>query len=273
MSVINGAKMLSTSFLFAKSYDKHNCCKSRTWLAYPVIRHVFDSRPASRSSSNSAIGKLMKYTSSGLPRKAFLTSLSKAFPANQNALLFRRPLYWSSPTKDLTVSVNRWFSPSDRPYRLHRSKILVGVSYNDDGNRDVYEPVPGTSSLSARRGVIASISYEIRSTVPPPASQTTKASPTLRLKPNECMVYRAAASGSLIKVTGERPAILAASRVAFFAASDQMAGTASIVKRIQHRGSLGCSYQTERIASCRWPCSLWGPPWKSASRRADRLLQ
>lgn len=73
-----------------------------------------------------------------------------------------------------------------------------------------YEPLPGISSFSFNLGKTSSTSYETRSTVPPPASQMTNASFFEKEKVSDFAVYNAAASGSLIKVTGAIPAISAA---------------------------------------------------------------
>lgn len=71
--------------------------------------------------------------------------------------------------------------------------------------------------------------YVIKSTVPPPASHTTKLSLSFKIFGWIAVsVYTAAASGSEIQEMEDIPALRAHSKVAFFARSDQTAGTVRI---------------------------------------------
>lgn len=174
---------------------------------YPVIFQVSDSRPRPGLSLRVAMGNGTMCCSSGSPRYSFLMCCSNVFSAYNMPVEFRILWNWSYPMRSWTSSANLLFSPSD-PH---------------------IPPFPGTSSLSWVRGSSSVTWYVIRSTVPPPASQTTNTSPGLMVKSRVCNVYRAAASGSLMSTAGESPALVAAWRVALFAASDHNAGTVSLV--------------------------------------------
>ena len=99
------------------------------------------------------------------------------------------------------------------------------------------EPVPGVASLSFNMGFREETVYVIRSTVPPPASQRTNVSPTLRSWGSMASsAYNAAASGSETMcraVPLPIPAASAQALVLLCAISDHTAGTVTCFQSIQ----------------------------------------